>query len=230
VSTKLTMTKQEADAANIQYKCWLHPVIEKDDWLESDDGIVTKVRLVKTYRNSKGYLSTFVVCGVGRFIKEQSLRFEIAEQYKNKIQRIDTGTVGKRNDPNQWDKLFVDLLFSGMDKEVAGNIAFKRLRGKINTTNVLKKKSVQKYMAAKYQDEMERAGITKDWYFRALKGEAEDSSNRGTERFAVLERIARLLDIVPDTKVTEISETKTAYLDDDTVNKLEQKQTLVLNE
>lgn len=228
---KLTMTKREADAANIVYKCWLDPSVVVGDWIESDDGIVTKVKLIKAYRNNNGYLSTFVLCNVGRFVKEYSTRFEIADLYKNRLVKVTSGSHGGNNRiPSRWDKMFVDMLFAGVDKDVAANIAFKRIIHKPNATRVIKKKSVQRYMASKYQDEMEKAGITKDWYFKALKTEASNRENKGSERFAVLERIAKLLDVVQEAKVTEISETKTAYLDEETVNKLEQKQTLVLNE
>lgn len=230
MADKLTMSKQEADDRHIDYKYWLDPGIVVGDWVETDDGYITKVKRIREYRNSAGHLSSYVTCGTGTFIKEFTQSFVIGDILANKIKPRGTGPYGTPK-ISVWDKMFVDMLFEGMSHAKAAHIAYKSLDGKhVSVSRVLRKPTVIRYMSTKYNEEMEKAGLTKDWYFKALKSEAENLDNKGSERFAALERIGRLLDVIQESRVTELSETRTAYLDEGAIDKLEQKQTLVLNE
>lgn len=226
-------TRQEADELGIAYHPWRSPAVQPGEYILSDDDIVVRVKTRHELTNNRGYPS-LIYWTIAGYCFPAGAHFKCSAVFEGRH------NVGNRAENRAEDnrlsvreKNVLELVMNGYSpveavEKVFTNNSRSRVRSKARM--ILKKRAAVKYMSNQIKEKLDKAGLTEDWWFQQIKAMVSDPDVKSEVRWDMLKTAGQMHDLIEAPSKAQISETRTVYLDQDSIERLEQKQVMEISE
>ncbi len=222
-------TREEAENLGIEWKMWYDPSSKIGDWVLTDDGFVVQIVNIREYCNNKGYKSTIVNTVLGSYTFENHKKFNVGHYFYSRT-NIGRGNIRYSYKLSERDKQILKFVAEGLDPKIIFSIFYKdgskSYRWRLK--KIFCKEGAIEYMSNLVKEKLNQAGLTEDWWFRQLKLKAEEA--RDDVAWEVLKVIGYMHSLIEPPHKTKLQEEHTIYLDNDSLERLNQVETLEISE
>lgn len=232
-------TLQEATNKGLEWLDCHCVAVQPGQYIKSDDDYVVKVKRRYDLTNSRGYPSVVYHTVAGQCYPTGKAHFKCQDMYLGRNNIDNPQRMKKdwnRNIPkflSERERQFLDMVIAGMSPMDAASTVFEpgsKSYARTIVRQILRRKEAIAYMSGQIKEKLESAGLTEGWWFEQVKAMISDPDVRSEVRWDMLKTTGMMHELMAAPTKAQATETRTIYLDQDQLDRLEQTQTLEITE